>query len=197
MEEFQSNTYLLVGLGNPGREYRYTRHNIGFMVIDKLAVDLGIKLTKVQAKAIIGTVLHGEKKIILAKPQTFMNLSGQSVGSLLKFYKIPLEQFLVIHDDIDLPVATIRIRPGGGSAGQKGLGSIIERVGTQMFARMRIGVGRPPGRMEAPDYVLHDFDKAEQPMMERVISEASKAGQIFVANGLETAMNQYNGLLEG
>lgn len=196
MEEYQSNTYLIVGLGNPGREYRYTRHNIGFMVIDKLAVDLGIKLTKVQAKAIIGTVLQGDKKIILAKPQTFMNLSGQAVTSLLKFYKIPLDQFLVIHDDIDLPTASIRIRPGGGSAGQKGLGSIIERVGTQMFARMRIGVGRPPGRMEAPDYVLHDFDKSEQPLMERVIADASKAAQLFVSSGLEIAMNQYNGVLD-
>jgi len=196
MEESQSNTYLIVGLGNPGREYRFTRHNIGFMVIDKLAVDQGIKLTKVQAKAIIGSALQGEKKIIFAKPQTFMNLSGQSVASLLKFYKIPLEQMLVIHDDIDLPTAAIRIRPGGGSAGQKGLGSIIERLGTQSFARMRIGVGRPPGRMEAPDYVLHDFNKAEQPLMERVISEASKAAQLFVSDGLETAMNRYNGLLD-
>lgn len=197
MEEQTSPYYLIVGLGNPGREYKYTRHNIGFMTIDKLALDLGIKLTKVQAKTIIGTSPLDSAKLILAKPQTFMNLSGQAVASLMHYYHIPLEQLLVIHDDIDLPVATIRIRPGGGSAGQKGLGSIIEKLGTQSFARMRIGVGRPPGRMEAPDYVLHDFDKAEQPLMERVIAEASEAARLFVREGLETAMNRYNGVVEG
>jgi peptidyl-tRNA hydrolase, PTH1 family len=189
--------YLIVGLGNPGREYRYTRHNIGFMVIDKLAADLGIKLTKVQAKAIIGLVPFQGVKIILAKPQTYMNLSGQAVTSLMHFYKVPMEQFIVIHDDIDLPVSTIRIRPGGGSAGQKGLGSIIERLGTQSFARMRIGIGRPPGRMEAPDYVLQDFDKSEQPLMERVIAEASEAARTFISEGLDAVMNKYNGLVDG
>ncbi len=197
MQDLPSPFFLIVGLGNPGREYRYTRHNIGFMVIDKLAVDLGIRMTKVQAKAIIGMAPFSQNKVVLAKPQTYMNLSGQSVVSLLRFYKIPQEQMLVVHDDIDLPVGLIRIRPGGGSAGQKGLGSIIEKLGTQSFARMRIGVGRPPGRMEAPDYVLQDFDKAEQPVMERVIADASEAARVFIQNGLETAMNQYNGLVDG
>lgn len=197
MEDQVSPYYLIVGLGNPGREYRFTRHNIGFMVIDKLAVDLGIKLTKVQAKAIIGITPLEDRKLIIAKPQTFMNLSGQAVTSLMHFYKVPLEQLIVVHDDIDLPVASIRIRPGGGSAGQKGLGSIIEKLGTQAFARMRIGVGRPPGRMEAPDYVLHDFDKAEQPLMERVIVEASEAARVFAREGLDAAMNKYNGLVDG
>jgi peptidyl-tRNA hydrolase, PTH1 family len=197
MDAPASPYYLIVGLGNPGREYRYTRHNIGFMVIDKLAADLGIKLTKVQAKAIIGLVPFQGVKVILAKPQTYMNLSGQAVTSLMHFYKVPMEQFIVIHDDIDLPVSTIRIRPGGGSAGQKGLGSIIERLGTQSFARMRIGVGRPPGRIEAPDYVLQDFDKSEQPLMERVIAEASEAARTFVSDGLEAVMNKYNGMVDG
>lgn len=110
--------YLLIGLGNPGREFRHTRHNIGFMVIDKLAADLGLRLTKVQSKAIFGLTPFEDKKLILAKPQTYMNLSGQSVSSLLRFYRVPLEQMLIFHDDIDLPVGTIRIRPGGGSAGR-------------------------------------------------------------------------------
>jgi len=192
-----SNNYLVVGLGNPGREYKFTRHNIGFMVIDKLAADLGIRMTKVQSKSIIGITPFEDKKIILVKPQTYMNLSGQAVTSLLRFYRIPIEQMLVVYDDIDLPVGTIRIRPGGGSAGQRGLASIIEKLGTQAFARMRIGVGRPPGRMEAADYVLIPFPKDEQPLMEKVIAEASEAARVFVRDGLDKAMNVYNGDIMG
>ncbi len=197
LPEQPSNNYLIVGLGNPGREYKHTRHNIGFMTIDKLAVDLSIRLSKVQSKALIGTALVDGRKLILVKPQTFMNLSGQSVTSLLRFYRIPLEQMIVIHDDIDLPVGTIRIRPGGGSAGQRGLASIIEKLGTQAFPRLRIGVGRPPGRMEAADYVLQDFPKADQPVMEKVIAEASQAARTFVLEGLDKAMNTYNGEVMG
>lgn len=192
-----SNNYLIVGLGNPGREYKYTRHNIGFMTIDKLAVDLSIRLTKVQSKALIGSAQLEGHKLILVKPQTFMNLSGQSVISLLRFYRIPLEQMIVIHDDIDLPVGTIRIRPGGGSAGQRGLASIIEKLGTQAFPRLRIGVGRPPGRMDAADYVLQDFPKADQPLMEKVVADASQAALTFVREGLDKAMNTYNGEVMG
>lgn len=197
LPEESSNNYLIVGLGNPGREYKHTRHNIGFMTIDKLAVDLSIRLSKVQSKALIATALLDGRKLILVKPQTFMNLSGQSVISLLRFYRIPLEQMIVIHDDIDLPVGTIRIRPGGGSAGQRGLASIIEKLGTQAFPRLRIGVGRPPGRMDAADYVLQDFLKAEQPIMEKVIAEASQAARTFVLEGLDKAMNTYNGEVMG
>ena len=197
LPEESSNNYLIVGLGNPGREYKHTRHNIGFMTIDKLAVDLSIRLSKVQSKALIATALLDGRKLILVKPQTFMNLSGQSVISLLRFYRIPLEQMIVIHDDIDLPVGTIRIRPGGGSAGQRGLASIIEKLGTQTFPRLRIGVGRPPGRMDAADYVLQDFLKAEQPIMEKVIAEASQAARTFVLEGLDKAMNTYNGEVMG
>lgn len=193
LPEQPSNNYLIVGLGNPGREYKHTRHNIGFMTIDKLAVDLSTRLSKVQSKALIGTALVDGRKLILVKPQTFMNLSGQSVISLLRFYRIPLEQMIVIHDDIDLPVGTIRIRPGGGSAGQRGLASIIEKVGTQAFPRLRIGVGRPPGRMDAADYVLQDFPKAEQPIMEKVIADASQAAITFAREGLDKTMNTYNG----
>jgi peptidyl-tRNA hydrolase, PTH1 family len=196
MDQSPSPYYLLVGLGNPGREYRNTRHNIGFMVIDRLAADLGIKLTKVQAKAIIGMTPFESSKLVLAKPQTFMNLSGQAVTSLARFYRVPVEQILVVHDDIDLPLAAIRIRPGGGSAGQKGVASIIEKLGTQSFARIRIGVGRPPGRMEAPDYVLQDFDKIEQTLMNRVIETASEAARVFVREGLDAAMNKYNGVVD-
>ena len=114
--------YLLIGLGNPGREFRHTRHNIGFMVIDKLAADLGLRLTKVQSKAIFGLTPFEDKKLILAKPQTYMNLSGQSVSSLLRFYRVPLEQMLIFHDDIDLPVGTIRDPPRGWIRRTEGIG---------------------------------------------------------------------------
>jgi PTH1 family peptidyl-tRNA hydrolase len=125
-----------------------------------------------------------------------MNLSGQSVGGLLRFYKIPIEQLLVIHDDLDLPFGTLRIRPSGGSAGQKGLGSTIERLGSQDFARIRIGIGRPPGRMDAADYVLQPFHSSEQQMLDSVLDSASDAALTFVREGLETAMNRFNGSVE-
>jgi len=125
--------FLIVGLGNPGRDYRNTRHNIGFMAVDALASELKCQMTRVQFKAIIGSLNYGEKKVILAKPQTFMNLSGVSVSSLLRYYKICIPHLLVIHDDLDLPLGTIRIRPGGGSAGQRGMESIIENWARRTF----------------------------------------------------------------
>ncbi len=196
MDDLSSNNYLVAGLGNPGREYRYTKHNIGFMVIDKLAVDFGVKLTKVQNKTLITVHPHNAGRVVIAKPQTYMNLSGQAVASLMHFYKVPLTNLLVAYDDIDLPVGTIRIRPGGGSAGQRGLASIIEKLGTQDFARLRVGVGRPPGHMDAAAYVLQEFNKADQPIMERVIADASEAIRLFLDQGLEKSMNAYNGSLD-
>jgi len=192
----ESNTFLLVGLGNPGREYRDTRHNVGFQAIDRLCASLDIKLGRLQSKALIGSGLWDGRKIVLAKPQTFMNLSGQAVASLLRFYKIPLSQLLVFHDDIDLPVGTVRIRPGGGSAGQRGLASIIQQLSTQDFPRLRIGVGRPPGQMVAADYVLQDFSKADLELIAVVLDRAVEAARVFVQSGLEKAMNQYNGLVQ-
>ena len=139
----EKQIYLIVGLGNPGRQYHNTRHNTGFILIDHLVQEFKLRLNKMQFNAITGTMDLDDSRCILAKPQTFMNLSGQSVAGLLRFYKIPLEQLLVVHDDIDLPIGTLRIRPGGGAGGQKGLASTIERLGTQDFPRMRIGIGRP------------------------------------------------------
>ncbi len=186
-------TYLLVGLGNPGREYRGNRHNVGFMVIDRLGQDWGVRLGKVQARALIGLGRYLGHKIILAKPQTYMNLSGQSVSSLMRFYKLPLENLLVIHDDLDLPLGTIRLRPSGGSAGQKGLNSIIQQLGTQNFARLRIGIGRPPGRMDPADYVLQNFSNEEQEMLTIVLGRAEEAAQGFLHLGLEQTMSRFNG----
>lgn len=188
-------SYLIVGLGNPGREYRNTRHNIGFLAIDALAKSLNVTLGKVQSKALVGQGKIGSNKVILVKPQTYVNLSGQAVSGLLNFYKISAEHLIVIHDDIDLPFGTIRIRPGGGSAGQRGVKSIIEKVGTQEFARMRLGVGRPPGQMEAAAYVLQPFTKEDEEFLVNFLAKAAEAANEFVNNGLNAAMNKYNGTI--
>jgi PTH1 family peptidyl-tRNA hydrolase len=190
-----SPMYLIVGLGNPGRQYRSTRHNIGFMQIDYLADRLEINLTRVQSKSLIASTVYDDKKIILVKPQTFMNLSGQAVVSLVQFYKIPLDHLLVIHDDLDLPLGTIRLRPEGGSAGQKGLQSIIDRLGTQSFPRLRLGIGRPPGRMDAADYVLEDFLPDEKEILKIVLEKGSEAILRFVSDGLVKTMNIHNGVV--
>jgi PTH1 family peptidyl-tRNA hydrolase len=190
-------TFVLVGLGNPGREYRDNRHNIGFMAIDFIGLALGIKLTRFQSRALVGSGMYEGNKVILAKPQTFMNLSGQPVGSLVKFHQVPLEQLIVIHDDIDLPVGMIRIRPMGGAAGQKGLASIIERLGTEDFPRMRLGVGRPPDSKMAADYVLRNFSKSDQVVIKQVLERSMEGAKVFMRLGIATAMNQFNGKPEG
>jgi PTH1 family peptidyl-tRNA hydrolase len=190
-----TETFLIVGLGNPGREYRENRHNVGFMLVDRLAVKLNARFTRLQSKALVASVTYMERKIILAKPQTFMNLSGQSVQGLMHFYKLPLENLLIAHDDLDLPVGTIRIRPDGGSAGQKGMASILERLGTDEFARVRLGIGRPPGQMQAPDYVLQDFSNADLTIISETLSRAADAALEFVTEGLDAAMNKFNGVI--
>ena len=188
--------YLIIGLGNPGREYKDTRHNIGFMLIDHLAGRIGARGMKVQSKAIITSGLFEEHKLILAKPQTYMNLSGQSVQGLLHFYKIPLENLIVAHDDLDIPFGVIRIRPTGGPGGQRGMANTIELLGTKDFPRLRLGIGRPPGRMEPKDYVLQSFSKDEQKILPEILTRASDAALEFVLRGLNAAMNKFNGAVE-
>ncbi|HPH97219.1 MAG TPA: aminoacyl-tRNA hydrolase [Anaerolineaceae bacterium] len=187
--------FLIAGLGNPGREYRETRHNIGFMLVDELSQAWGFRLSRVQNKAIVTTGQFQGRRIILAKPQTYMNLSGQAISSLTKFYKVPVEHLIVAHDDLDLPLGTIRLRPGGGSAGQKGVSSTIEQLGTQSFPRLRLGIGRPPGRMDAADYVLENFLKPEKEILAQVLEHARKAVEVFILSGLNQAMNEFNGSL--
>ena len=188
-----TENYLIIGLGNPGREYRETRHNIGFMLVDRLAVKLNARFTRLQSKALIASAVYNDRKVILAKPQTFMNLSGQSVQGLVHFYKLPLTNLLLVHDDLDLPLGTIRIRPDGGSAGQKGMASTLERLGTDEFPRIRLGIGRPPGQMQAPDYVLQDFSKGDQSIVSETLNRAVEAALTFVTEGLNAAMNRFNG----
>ncbi len=186
-------SYLLIGLGNPGREYLNTRHNIGFMLIDRLTIRLDARGMKMQSNAIVITSRYEERKLILAKPQTYMNLSGQSVQGLLHFYKIPTENLLVAHDDLDIPFGTIRIRPTGGPGGQRGMASTIEKLGTKDFPRLRLGIGRPPGRMDPKDYVLQDFSKDDMKLLPEILDQAADAALTFVTDGLNKAMNKFNG----
>ena len=185
-------TYLIIGLGNPGREYRQNRHNIGFMLIDRLSIHLNAKMSRLQSKALIASTRYNDTKIILAKPQTFMNLSGQAVQGLARFYKTPIDNLIVAHDDLDLPFETIRLRPGGGAGGQKGIKSTIQHLGTNDFPRLRLGIGRPPGRMDAAAYVLQDFAKGDEQILSETLDRATDAVFVFIDEGLDAAMNQFN-----
>ena len=190
------NPFLIVGLGNPGRTYQKNRHNVGFMAIDTLASALEIQIQRLELRALVGKGLFSGERLILAKPQTFMNKSGLAVASLVRFYKVPQEQILVVHDDLDLPFGTLRLRPLGGAGGQKGMESIVNQLSSREFPRLRVGIGRPPGRMDPADYVLHDFDAFQQELLPEILGQAVDAIRIYIAEGIETAMNLYNGRLD-
>lgn len=189
----EKGLFLIAGLGNPGAQYRRNRHNVGFMVVDTLASAMGITLQRVEHRALVGKGQLADDRLILAKPQTYMNESGNAVAPLMRFYKIPLAQLLVVHDDLDLPFGTMRLRPGGGSGGQRGIESIVNKLSTRDFARLRIGIGRPPGRMDPKDYVLHDFDPPDLEYLPELLDRASAAIRCFIRDGIEQAMNEFNG----
>jgi PTH1 family peptidyl-tRNA hydrolase len=191
-----SKNYLIIGLGNPGREYKFTRHNIGFLTIDELANRLSIKITHVKNKAVIGSGFYNQSKITLAKPQTFMNLSGQSVVSLIKYFKLPVEHTLIIHDDLDLPFGTLRMRPSGSAGGQKGILSVIQMLGSDQIPRLRMGIGRPPGRMDPVNYVLQRFSNNDEDLLNDVIDRACKACQSFIDHGIEQTMSRFNQVIQ-
>ena len=184
--------FLIVGLGNPGREYRNNRHNIGFMVLDQLAGKLDTSFSKMKMNALMTAVRYKGCRIILLKPQTFMNLSGKAAASFIRFYKLPLENLLVVYDDVDLPFQTLRMRPNGGDAGQKGVRSIIQELGTKDFPRLRIGINRPPGRMSVSSYVLLNFSDQEVETLPFVLDQAADAILAFVELGLNQAMTTFN-----
>ena len=188
-----SEIFLIAGLGNPGKDYRHTRHNIGFMVIDHLSNELKIPVKKVKQKSLIGIGKLDNKEILLVKPQTFMNNSGESIAPLMRYYKVPHQNLMVIHDDLDLPFGIIRIRPTGGTSGQKGMKSIIEKIGSQEFPRIRMGIGRPPGHMDPVDFVLENFSKDQLSILENILEDATNAIKTFIIDGLNKAMNTYNG----
>lgn len=183
---------LVVGLGNPGAKYAGNRHNIGFRCVDRLAGAHGLVFDKKQAKAVLAQGQIGGRRVILTKPQTFVNSSGEAVAPLARFYKVEAHDVLVIYDDLDLPQGTIRIRPRGSSGGHNGLKSIVEHLGTQGFPRIRVGIGRPPGRMEPKGYVLQDFSAAELQVMDEVCERVLAALEVFVEQGVKEAMNRFN-----
>jgi PTH1 family peptidyl-tRNA hydrolase len=184
--------FLVIGLGNPGRQYLKHRHNVGFMLLDRFADVLSTRFSRLQASALIAQGNFEDSKVILAKPQTYMNLSGRAVRGLVRYHKVPLEKIIIAHDDLDLPLGTIRIRPDGGSGGQKGLVSVLEYLGTDQFPRMRMGIGRPPGQMQAPDYVLQNFNSGEMTHIDVMLSKAVEALEEWIMHGLEACMNKYN-----
>jgi PTH1 family peptidyl-tRNA hydrolase len=182
---------LIVGLGNPGRKYAHNRHNVGFQCLDRLAQAHGLSFTQRRAKASLAVGKIADVRVVLARPLTYMNLSGQAVRPLVSFYKLSLEDILVIRDDLDLPLGSTRLRPEGGSGGHKGMRSIIEALGSQAFPRLRVGIGRPPGN-DAVSYVLSDFTADEQITLESVYERAVAAVELFLREGIEAAMNAYN-----
>jgi PTH1 family peptidyl-tRNA hydrolase len=188
---------LIAGLGNPGRAYRQNRHNVGFMCIDQLAEAWSIRLSKSQSKAIIATARLNYRDVILAKPQTFMNNVGQSIGSLARFYKVEHSRMIIVYDDLDLPTGEARMRPFGGSGGHRGMRSIIQRIGSSDFPRLRIGISRPPGRMDPADYVLQDFSPDEQEQIDIALKHSQECISHFLLDGIEAAMTYCNsGLAE-
>jgi PTH1 family peptidyl-tRNA hydrolase len=187
-----SELYLIVGLGNPGREHLLNRHNVGSMVVDRLASRLGSSFSRLEFQSIIADGMMEAKKLILCKPQTFMNISGTSVVPLIRHYDIPLPNVLVISDDIDLPLGQIRLRPFGGTGGHKGLQSIQDALESQEFPRLRIGIGRPLGRKDPADFVLEDFTESEYLDFEIDLKRAVDCVISYMIDGIEHAMTKFN-----
>lgn len=191
-EPVRPTSLLIIGLGNPGRGYRRNRHNIGFQILDALAEDLGTRFTRTKANALVTDARLEGVRLILAKPQTYMNNAGQSVSSLARFFRLPPEQILAVHDDLDLPLGALRLRPGGGSGGHHGLGSIVEHLGLAEFPRLRFGIGRPPGTMDPADFVLQDFSVEEEDIVAGSLQRAVACIRTFALVGIQAAMTQFN-----
>ncbi len=187
--------FLIVGLGNPGRCYLRSRHNVGFRVVEALAARHGLAFDHRKAHALLASGPIGDADAVLAKPQTFMNLSGPSVASLLRWLRLTPGDLLVVYDDLDLPLGTLRLRPRGSAGGHHGMESIVTALGRQDFARLRIGIGRPGDSRESDDVVEHvlgDFSATERTLMAEVYTRAADAIECLLAYGLPTAMNKYN-----
>lgn len=183
---------LVVGLGNPGPEYALTRHNVGFLVVEELARRLRAASPKRAHRAELAETVAGGRKVLLAKPQTYMNDSGQSVGAIVRFYKLSLDDLLVIYDDLDLAFGRIRIRPDGSAGGHNGVRSLIQSLGTQQFPRVRVGIGRPTRGPGGMSYVLGRWTAEEREALPSVISAAADAAECALTDGLLAAMNRFN-----
>jgi len=185
--------WLIVGLGNPGKKYIDTRHNAGWHLLDTIVRDQSeFRFDEKRNKALIARGKLAGVGVALVKPQTFMNLSGEAVGPLARFYKVPPERILVVYDDVDLPPAVLRLRPKGGAGGQKGMRSIIQHLGTEEFPRMRLGIGRPPGKMSTEAYVLQKFKPDEWEAMVVTYQEGVEAVKTVISEGIDIAMNKFN-----
>lgn len=188
-----SGKFLIVGLGNPGREYAQTRHNAGFHVIDELAQRHNLTNFGSERKALVSTGRINGQNVILAKPQTYMNLSGEAVRALMDYYKVEIENIIVIYDDLDLPLGTLRLRNNGGHGGQNGVRNTILHLGTKDFARVRFGIGRPRGKMKAKDHVLQKFNEEDAITASQVVITAANAVELWLKEGIGLAMSRYNG----
>lgn len=183
---------LIVGLGNPGPRYEVTRHNVGFMVADLIADKIETDFTATKHQALLAQGKWQGERILICKPQTYMNLSGQAVLSLVRWYKLSSENLLVIYDDLDLDVGRLRLRPAGSAGGQKGMAHIIQLLGTEQVKRMRLGIGRPPQGWQAADYVLSSFSDAEWEVLKELLPKAAEAALAVCAEGIDKAMNRFN-----
>lgn len=186
------NIYIVAGLGNPGREYENTRHNVGFEVADLLASKYGIRIGKLKHKALLGDGDIGGKRVLLAKPQTYMNLSGESIREMVEWYKIPMSHVIIIYDDIDLPVGKIRIRPQGSAGTHNGMRSMLYQLQTDVFPRIRVGIGKPLAGWQLADYVLGRFTPEERKLMDTSVQSAADAVVTLLQSDMNTAMNRYN-----
>lgn len=184
--------YLIAGLGNPTKEYERTRHNAGFSVIDVLADRYGIDVSEKKHKGLCGKGIIEGERVLLLKPQTFMNLSGESLRAAVDFYKLEPQDIIVIYDDISLPPGQLRIRLKGSAGGHNGIKNIIAHLGTQEFPRIKVGVGEKPPRMDLADYVLGRFSKEDQPLMDGAFKEAAEAAVMMMKDGPDRAMNHFN-----
>ncbi len=182
---------IIVGLGNPGIPYRMTRHNIGFQVADRLAKMNHILISAKRFKALYGKGRIDSQEVVLAKPMTFMNRSGEAVNKVLRFFCVGMEDLIVIHDDLDLPLGRLRFKRRGGDGGHQGVRSIIEMTGGNSFLRLKVGIGRPPQGMDPAEYVLDVFDKIEQSQLDQILSQAAESLRVLLLEGLEAAMNRY------
>ena len=189
--------YVIAGLGNPGREYEGTRHNVGFMTLDALADKYNIDVREKAHKALIGKGVIEGQKVILAKPQTYMNVSGESIRALVDYYKIVQEELIIIFDDISLEPGQLRIRKKGSAGGHNGIKSIIAHLGTQEFTRIKVGVGEKPPKMDLADYVLGHFPKEEAETMTTAFKDGAAAVVDMMTEGVEAAMNHFNGAARG
>jgi PTH1 family peptidyl-tRNA hydrolase len=191
-KETEQAMYLIVGLGNPGNRYRATRHNVGFMVLEKIASQLEVDLRQKSFNALWGKGKIANKNVILAMPQTYMNLSGNAVRQLHAFFKTNISNLLVIHDDLDLSFGSVRLKTGGGNAGHKGLASIAEQLGSSDFMRVRLGIGKPADKSRVEGYVLEPFNPEELPGLPEIIQTAAEAIEEIILSGIQVAMGKYH-----